>query len=154
MCRRTRTEFGVRPGDRDRRPVVAQEHRDSVRVPFGKGQFGTAHANQSTIELILMEADGDSLDPAQCKEIGRGTVQLSRGVPKGSEVEITFEYGADGTMGLHAREVSTNSECDVRIVRSGVMTDQEVQTAGNQLAVLTAGEALARNASFSREEST
>ncbi len=29
--------------------------------------------NQSTIELILMEADGDSLDPAQCKEIGRGT---------------------------------------------------------------------------------
>jgi molecular chaperone DnaK len=123
--------------------IVAPLLPKNTEIPFvyrsGKGQFGTAHANQSTIELILMEADGDSLDPAQCKEIGRGTVQLSRGVPKGSEVEIVFEYGADGTMGLHAREVSTNSECDVRIVRSGVMTDQEVQTAGNQLAVLTAG---------------
>lgn len=122
--------------------IVAPLLTKNTEIPFvyesGKGQFGTAHANQSTIELVLMEADGDSLDPAQCKEIGRGTVELPRGVPKGSEVKIWFNYGSDGTMTLRSKEVSTNSECEVKIVRSGVMNVSEVEAAGNHLAVLTA----------------
>jgi molecular chaperone DnaK len=121
--------------------IVAPLLPKNTEIPFtyesGDSQFGTAHANQSTIELILMEADGDSLDPAQCKEIGRGSVQLPRGVPKGSAVKIRFKYDDDGTMSLGAKELSTNSECEVHIVRAGVMDDAAVEAAGNQLAVLT-----------------
>lgn len=122
--------------------IVAPLLTKNTEIPFvyesANGQFGTAHANQSTIELVLMEADGDSLDPTQCKEIGRGTVNLPRGVPKGSEVKIWFNYAADGTMTLRAKEISTNSECEVNIVRTGVLGLGEVKEAGKQLAVLTA----------------
>src|SRR5262245_26941659 len=122
--------------------IVAPLLVKNTEIPFvyesGPRQFGTAHANQSTIELVLMEADGDSLDPAQCKEIGRGSVELPPGVPKGSEVKIWFNYAADGTMALRAREVSTNRECEVNIVRSGVLGIGEVSQAGKDLEVLTA----------------
>jgi molecular chaperone DnaK (HSP70) len=102
------------------------------------GQFGTAEANQATIALVLMEAEGDSLDPAICKEIGRGTVELPRGVPKGSEVKISFDYEGDGTIKLRAREVSSNRECEVKLVRAGIMDVGEVAQAGNRLSVLSA----------------
>lgn len=122
--------------------IVAPLLTKNTEIPFvyesGERQFGTAHANQSTIELVLMEADGDSLDPAQCKEIGRGHVELPPGVPKGSEVKIWFNYAADGTMALRAREVSTGRECEVNIERAGVLGLGEVQEAGKDLAVLTA----------------
>jgi molecular chaperone DnaK (HSP70) len=122
--------------------IVAPMLTKNTEIPFvyesGERQFGTAFANQSTIELVLMEADGDSLDPAQCKEIGRGHVELPPGVPKGSEVKIWFNYSADGTMALRAREVSTNRECEVNIVRSGVLGIGEVKEAGKELAVLEA----------------
>jgi molecular chaperone DnaK (HSP70) len=122
--------------------IVAPLLTKNTEIPFvyesGQRQFGTAHANQSTIELVLMEADGDSLDPGQCKESGRGNVELRTGVPKGSEVKIWFEYAADGTMKLRAKEVSTNRECEVNIVRSGVLGIGEVQEAGKELAVLEA----------------
>lgn len=122
--------------------IVAPLLTKNTEIPFvyesAPRAFGTAHANQSTIELVLMEADGDSLDPAQCKEIGRGHVELPAGVPKGSEVKIWFNYSADGTMTLRAREVSTNSECEVNIIRSGVLGIGEVHEAGEVLAALEA----------------
>jgi molecular chaperone DnaK len=122
--------------------IVAPMLTKNTEIPFvyesGERQFGTAYANQSTIELVLMEADGDSLDPAQCKEIGRGHVELPPGVPKGSEVKIWFNYSADGTMTLRAREISTNRECEVNIIRSGVLGIGEVKAAGHELAVLEA----------------
>lgn len=122
--------------------IVAPLLTKNTEIPFvyesGQRQFGTAHANQSTIELVLMEADGDSLDPKLCKEIGRGAVELPAGVPKGSEVKIWFNYAADGTMTLRAREVSTNRECEVSIIRAGVLGLGEVQDAGKELAVLEA----------------
>lgn len=119
-------------------PLLAKNTEIPSTYESGQRQFGTAYANQSTIELVLMEADGDSLDPAQCKEIGRGTVELPPGVPKGSEVKIWFNYAADGTMTLKAREVSSNSECEVNVVRSGVLGDHEVAAGGSHLAVLEA----------------
>jgi molecular chaperone DnaK len=100
--------------------------------------FGTAAENQAEIEVVLMETDGDSLDPSACKEIGRGTVELPGGVPRGSEVTIRFEYAADGTMALHAQECSTGRACEVKVTRDGVMNDEEVEIAEDHLAVLTA----------------
>jgi molecular chaperone DnaK (HSP70) len=133
--------YGILARDQDI-DIVAPLLTKNMEIPFvyesPPSQFGTAAANQATIELILMEADGDSLDPAHCKEIGRGTVELPPGVPKGSEVKIWFNYAADGTMTLRAKEVSTNRECEVSIVRSGVMDVAEVQEAGDKLAVLNA----------------
>lgn len=122
--------------------IVAPLLTKNTEIPFtyesGERQFGTAYANQSTIELVLMEADGDSLDPTQCKEIGRGTVELPPGVPKGSEVKIWFNYGGDGTMALRAKEISSNSECEVNVIRSGVLGEGEVAAGGSHLAVLEA----------------
>jgi len=53
-------------------PLLAKNTEIPFTYESGPRQFGTAVANQATIELVLMEADGDSLDPALCKEIGRG----------------------------------------------------------------------------------
>jgi molecular chaperone DnaK (HSP70) len=119
-------------------PLLSKNQQIPYTYESAQGQFGTADANQATVDLVLMEADGDSLDPAQCKEIGRGVVELPPGVPQGSEVKIWFQYGADGTMSLRAKEVSTNRECEVTIQRAGVMDLAEVAQAGDKLAVLSA----------------
>jgi molecular chaperone DnaK (HSP70) len=133
--------YGILAYDQDVAIVVPLLTKNT-EIPYtyesGPRQFGTAEANQATIELILMEADGDSLDPDHCKEIGGGTVELPPGVPKGSEVKLWFNYVADGTMTLRAQEVSTNRECEVKIARSGVMDVEEVQQAGNKLSLLHA----------------
>ena len=42
-------------------------------------------------------------------------------------------------MTLAAREVSSDSECEVAVVRSGIMDPDQVEAAGNQLAVMVAG---------------
>lgn len=134
--------YGLLAWDQGMEIVVPLINRNT-EIPFilesQPGQFGTAEDNQSTIEIVMMEADGDSLDPDDCKEIGRGTVELPAGVQRGSEVEIRFDYAGDGTMTLAAREVSTDSECEVTIVRSGIMDPNQVQEAGNQLALMVAG---------------
>ena len=123
-------------------PLVVPLLEKNSDIPFTfeslTGQFGTAMANQATIELQLMESEGDSLDPDQCKEIGRGTVELPRGVPKGSEVKIWFDYQGDGTIKLRAREVSTDSECEVLLTRAGVLDLSEVAQSGSRLSVLSA----------------
>ena len=133
--------YGILAWDQDTR-LVAPLLPKNTEIPFvyesAAGQFGTAQANQATIDIVLMEADGDSLDPDHCKEIGRGVVELPPGVPQGSEVKVIFDYAADGTMSLRAKEVSTDSECEVRIVRSGVMDAEQLQQAGSKLAVLNA----------------
>lgn len=120
-------------------PLISRNTEIPFLLESQPGQFGTAEDNQSTIEIIMMEADGDSLDPDDCKEIGRGTVELPAGVTRGSEVEIRFNYASDGTMTLAAREVSSDSECEVAVVRSGIMDPDQVEAAGNQLAVMVAG---------------
>lgn len=134
--------YGLLAWDQGMEIVVPLITRNT-EIPFilesQPGQFGTAEDNQSTIEIVMMEADGDSLDPDDCKEIGRGTVELPAGVQRGSEVEIRFDYAGDGTMMLAAREVSSDSECEVTIVRSGIMDPSQVQEAGNQLALMVAG---------------
>ncbi len=119
-------------------PLLMQNTAIPYTYESADGQFGTAEANQATIELVLMEAEGESLDPAFCKEIGRGTVELPRGVPKGSEVKIYFDYQGDGTIKLRAKEVSSNRECEVKLTRAGVMDLAEVAQAGNKLSILTA----------------
>lgn len=133
--------YGILAWDQDV-ALVAPLLLKNTEIPFTyeslPGQFGTAAANQATIEIVLMEADGDSLDPEQCKEIGRGTVELPPGVPQGSEVRIWFQYSADGTMTVRAREVSTNKECEVRIERAGVLGTEEVARAGTRLSAVHA----------------
>jgi molecular chaperone DnaK (HSP70) len=134
--------YGLLAWDQGMEIVVPLITRNS-EIPFilesQPGQFGTAENNQTTIEIVMMESDGDSLDPDDCKEIGRGTVELPPGIPRGSEVEIRFDYAGDGTMMLAAREVTSNSECEVAIVRNGIMDPDQVVAAGNQLAVMVAG---------------
>lgn len=120
-------------------PLITRNTEIPFLLESQPGQFGTAEDNQSTIEIVMMEADGDSLDPDDCKEIGRGTVELPAGVTRGSEVEIRFDYASDGTMTLAAREVSSDSECEVTIVRSGIMDPDQVQAAGNRLELMVAG---------------
>jgi molecular chaperone DnaK (HSP70) len=133
--------YGIKAWDQGTELVVPLL-ASNCEIPFTfqspERMFGVADDNQKTIELHLMEADGDSLDPDHCKEIGHGTVELPRGVPKGSEVKIWFNYAADGTMTLRAREVSTNSECEVTLTRPGVMNREEVEQAGDKLALLNA----------------
>lgn len=134
--------YGLLAWDQGMEIVVPLITRNS-EIPFmlesQPGQFGTAENNQTTIEIVMMESDGDPLDPDDCKESGRGTVELPPGIPRGSEVEIRFDYADDGTMMLAAREVTSNSECEVAIVRNGIMDPDQVQAAGNQLAVMVAG---------------
>jgi molecular chaperone DnaK (HSP70) len=133
--------YGIEAYDGDDKlvvPLLTQNTEIPYTYESGDGQFGTAVANQATIELVLMETEGESLDPAYCKEIGRGTVELPRGVPKGSEVKIYFDYMGDGTIKLRAKEVSSNRECEVKLIRTGVMDVAEVAQAGSKLSILTA----------------
>jgi hypothetical protein len=53
-------------------------------------------------------------------------------------VKICFDYMGDGTIKLRAREVTSNRECEVKLIRTGVMDVAEVAQAGSKLSILTA----------------
>jgi molecular chaperone DnaK len=90
-----------------------------------KNSFGTASANMQHARVRIVE--GESTLPAECTPLGLCDVQLPAFLPKGSPVELTYEYNANQVL-----EVAVNAcgnQAKVTIERNTGLAPDEVERA-------------------------
>jgi len=77
-------------------------------------QFVTKSEGQRSIALQILE--GESSLPGECIAIGRTVIRdLPDGLPKGWPVEVTFEYGTNGRLGVRAEVPGTQKSAMLRL---------------------------------------
>ncbi|MEX0703262.1 MAG: Hsp70 family protein [Planctomycetales bacterium] len=93
------------------------------RVPASiRQEFVTTSDNQERIHVHILE--GESSDPDACTEIGDFRIlDLPRYLPKGSPVEVTYSYDANGRISASARELTAKKQASTEIVRASGLDD-------------------------------
>jgi len=88
-------------------------------------KFITKAEGQRSIVVQVLE--GESSLPGDCTAIGRTVIRdLPPGLPQGWPIEVTFEYGVNGRLTVHAavpgtsRETALELERDVGLSREGI----------------------------------
>ena len=104
------------PSDRTKKTNHIMIPRNTP-IPDKKTQrFVTTSDNQQRIHVYILE--GEASDPAACTPIGDFLIEgLPENLPKGSPVEVTYEYDANGRIQASAKELKTNKVAKTQIVR-------------------------------------
>jgi molecular chaperone DnaK len=98
-----------------------------------KNFFGTASANMPRAVVRIVE--GESTMPTECTPLGTCDVELPPFLPKGSPVELVYEYNANQVLevAVHA----CGNETKVSIERNTGLAPHEIAQASASLAALT-----------------
>ena len=98
-----------------------------------KNFFGTADANMARAVVRIVE--GESSLPAECTPLGTCDVELPPFLPKGSPVQLVYEYNANQVLevAVHA----AGNEKKMSIERNTGLAPHEVADATTRLAALT-----------------
>jgi molecular chaperone DnaK len=100
---------------------------------MAKNSFGTATANMQRAIVKIME--GESSLPAECTPLGICDVELPPFLPKGSPVELTYEYNANQVLevAVHA----CGNTASVSIERKTGLSPGELERATKALGALS-----------------
>jgi len=101
--------------------------------------FSTAQDNQRIVRVRIFQGESRRLDENQ----GLGEIELAglRAASRGKvKIGVTFEIGADGTLGVRAKDLETGREQSVSIKLVGGMADDEVQAMVDRQAQMLARE--------------
>ncbi|MBI5756922.1 MAG: Hsp70 family protein [Planctomycetales bacterium] len=92
-------------------------------IPYTVRQtFRTNVPNQQRIRVRILQ--GEVSDVGSCATIGDFYVQgLPPNLPVGAPVEVTYQYDANGRIVAKARELTSQREAAVEIVRDGGVSD-------------------------------
>src|SRR4051812_36753428 len=108
--------------------------RKMTAIPAtARNSFGTASANMPRAVVRIVE--GESTLPAECTPLGLCDVELPAFLPKGSPVELTYEYNANQVL-----EVAVNASgnlAKVRIERNTGLAPDEVDRAAKALGTIS-----------------
>lgn len=99
----------------------------NTAIPFSITQkFVTNSDNQQRIHVSVLE--GDAEDPMACEQIGDFRIfGLPANLPKGSPVEVSYNYDANGRINVTARELTSGTDAATDIVRANAqVTDQNI----------------------------
>lgn len=96
------------------------------RIPFEVRRiFKTTKDNQERITVQVLE--GDAPDPFACSLLGKCRItDLPPGLPKGSPVEVTYAFSAQGRVIVTARDKTSGREARIEIERRGGLREEEV----------------------------
>ena len=98
----------------------------NTTIPFSVSQrFVTNSDNQKRIHVEILE--GEARDPAGCSLIGDFRIlDLPPNLPKGSPVEVTYSYDANGRIQATAKELTSNKASQTEIVRDSGLSEANV----------------------------
>jgi len=89
-------------------------------------RFTTKSDGQRSIVLNVLE--GESKVPDECTAIGRTVIRdLPAGLTKGWPVDVTFEYGSNGRLNVHAVVPGTSHEAKLDLERAAGMSREGVE---------------------------
>jgi molecular chaperone DnaK len=112
--------------------VFPMIHKMSAIPAAAKNFFGTASANMPRATVRIVE--GESTLPAECTPLGTCDVDLPPFLPKGSPVELVYEYNANQVLevAVHA----CGNETKIQIERNTGLAPHEIAQATASLATL------------------
>ena len=93
-------------------------------------KFSTAAEGQRSVDVRCMEntvREKGYVDLEASTEIGKAELRFARPVPKGSPLEFRFSLSADGLLSVHATDLTTRGEVDIRIETAAILTADEVE---------------------------
>ena len=113
------------PNDRNRKINHIMIPRNT-QIPYSTTQrFVTNSPNQQRIHVHILE--GETSDPDACSQIGDFRVyDLPNNLPKGSPVELTYQYDANGRISAIAKELTSNNAASTEIVRDSGLDEEGV----------------------------
>jgi molecular chaperone DnaK len=95
--------------------------------------FGTAVANMTHAVVRIVE--GESTLPNECTPLGICDVELPQFLPKGSPVELTYEYNTNQVLQVAVR--ASGNEAKVSIERTAGLAPAEIEAAAAGLNALS-----------------
>jgi molecular chaperone DnaK len=88
-------------------------------------RFITKSEDQRSIVIQVLE--GESSLPGECTPIGRTVIRgLPSGLPKGWPIEVTFEYGANGRLGVRAAVPGTQQDASLDLERAVGLSHEKI----------------------------
>jgi molecular chaperone DnaK len=104
--------------------------RKMTAIPaVAKNSFGTADANMQ--HAVVKVVEGESTLPGECTPLGVCDVKLPPYLPKGSPVELTYEYNANQV--LEVRVQAAGNQAKVAIDRNTGLAPEEIHQATSGL---------------------
>ncbi|MEO1378088.1 MAG: Hsp70 family protein, partial [Cyanobacteria bacterium J06635_10] len=93
--------------------------------------YGTVSDNQSTVKIEILQ--GEAKDPEDCIVLGTAYLENLPPSPKGSAVEITFSYDANGILNVTGIFVPTGKTVKAKIEVEGTMSAEEAQQSAKHI---------------------
>jgi molecular chaperone DnaK len=94
-----------------------------------KKMFRTVVENQSRVEISVMEGGemgpDNTCDPDEATKIGESPIVDIPPSPKGSAIEITFKYNADGILEVFAKHLPSGRYASATVVRPGGLNQRD-----------------------------
>jgi molecular chaperone DnaK len=110
--------------------------RKRTAIPAAaKNLFGTADANMK--RAIVKVVEGESTLPAECSALGTCDIALPPFLPKGSPVELSYEYNANQVLEVAVEACGKRSK--VSIQRNTGLAQSEIEQAAASLGELKVG---------------
>jgi len=110
--------------------------RKRTAIPAAaKNLFGTADANMK--RAIVKVVEGESTLPAECSALGTCDIALPPFLPKGSPVELSYEYNANQVLEVAVEACGKRSK--VSILRNVGLAQDEIEKAAASLGELKLG---------------
>ena len=98
-----------------------------------KNAFGTADANMQ--RAIVKVVEGESTLPGECTPLGVCDIQLPPYLPKGSPVQLTYQYNANQVLEVEVQAAGNQSK--VSIDRNTGLAPEEIEQATSGLGELS-----------------
>lgn len=115
---------------------------DSVPATPDPVVFGLKYDDQKAAGLVVFETErrtskqDTAIELAECKQLGDGTVELDRGYPRGTPIEVTLGLSSDGTLDVSAVHKESGRSCKLNMKVTGVMSEAEMQNAKQDITLL------------------
>lgn len=124
--------FGTIAYNRDDEKKIFTSIKSQTKLPVSyTGQFTTHEDNQECVLIQICEAtlDDNQIDLDMGVIIGEVDLEIPRGLPKGSPIEITYNLDKQGLLRVEGKEMSEGRICNIEIQVKGGMTTEEIKKA-------------------------
>lgn len=120
--------IGIRVKNKEGRVVCNNLIEKQTEVPCNITKtYPVSSANASTLPLVVFSNNivGPIAELDNCLELGKATMELTPGLPKGSPIDITFSLNAEGRLILTAKDTTNDKELTVPFQVEGVLSEEE-----------------------------
>jgi molecular chaperone DnaK (HSP70) len=128
----TSKSFGMIAYNQDDREVVFNLILVDDQVPTSfKEKFFTREEGQVSVDMRCMEnqLSGREVEVADSREVGLTVLEFARPLPKGAQVEVTFDLGPDGLLHVYGKDLTTGRDINAEFRTESIMSREEVEAA-------------------------